>query len=62
MLIMDELNKSDDYFEEIKEVYSILLDKISAINNLYRSELENKHKELMSNIDAAYESIVNSLN
>lgn len=61
MLIMDELN-SDVYFEETKDVYSTLLDKISAINNLYRSELENKHKELMNDVDAAYESIVNGVN
>ena len=65
MLIMDALNFSEDYFEDkqvLNDVYSTLLDKISAKNDLYRSELENKHKELMNDVDAAYESIVNSFN
>ena len=64
MLIMDELN-STEYFDDLSvygQAQGKLLDKISAKNNLYRTELDNKYDEIINNIDGTYESIVNSLN
>ena len=64
MLIMDELN-STEYFDDLSvygQAQGKLLDKISAKNNLYRTELDNKYDEMINNIDGTYESIVNSLN
>ncbi|MER2106908.1 MAG: hypothetical protein ABS949_08200 [Solibacillus sp.] len=64
MLIMDELNFSTNYFEDkqfFSDVHSELLSKISAQNNGYREVLEPKYKELITDLDATYEGIVNRL-
>ena len=63
MLIMDELNSRSDLIDP--KVYGqaqrILLDKSDAKNDLYRKELDDKYKQLISDLDNLYESIKASL-
>lgn len=65
MLLMDEFNSSEDYFEDKQVFYDVhdqLLDMISDKNTLYRQIFDEKSKEVKENIDKTFENVLSELN
>lgn len=63
MLIMDELNRRSDLVDPkvYGQAQGVLSEKISTKNDLYQRELDDKYRQLISEIDDLYDSIKSSL-
>lgn len=65
MLVMDEFNSSEGYFEDKQVFYDVhdqLLDMISEKNTIYRQIFDEKSKEVKENIDKTFEDVLSELN